>query len=49
MLRAATQRPAEDVGEQQQEDDRLQRHVDQLLGRPGYLDQCALGQDRRVA
>jgi predicted ATPase/DNA-binding SARP family transcriptional activator len=48
MLRAATQRPAEDVGEQHQEDDRLQRHVDQLLRRAGDLDQVALGEDHRV-
>ena len=42
-------RAAEDVDEQQQEDDRLDGDVDQLLGRARGLDQAALGQRQRVA
>ena len=41
-------RAAEDVGEQQQEDDRLQGDVDQRLGRAPGLDQAALGERRRA-
>ena len=48
MARAAGDRAAEDVHEQQQEDDRLDRDVDQLLGRAPGLDQVALGQHERV-
>ena len=47
VLRAAGDRAAEDVGEQQQEDDRLQRHVDERLGRAHGLDQAAPGDARR--
>src|ERR1700745_3683041 len=39
---------AEDVVEQQQEDDRLQRHVDELLGRADDLDHVAPGEHQRV-
>ena len=44
----AADRAAEDVGEQQQEDHRLQRHVDQRLGRAPGLDQAAAGQRQAV-
>jgi predicted ATPase/DNA-binding SARP family transcriptional activator len=43
VLRAAAERAAEHVGEQQQEDDRLQRDIEELLGRAEHLDRVALG------
>ena len=48
LLRAAGDRAAEDVGEQHQEDDRLQRDVDQRLGGAPDLDQAAPGQRQGV-
>ena len=48
VARAVGDRPAEHVQEQHQEDDRLQRDVDELLGRAGELDQVALAEHERV-
>ena len=45
-LGPAGDRAAEDVGEQQQEDDRLQGDVDQRFRGPHDLDQAALGERR---
>jgi predicted ATPase len=48
VLRAVRDRPAEHVEEQHQEDDRLQRNVDQLLRCAGDLDQVALAEHQCV-
>ena len=48
VLRGPADRAAEDVGEQHQEDDRLQGDVDQRLRRAPGLDQAALGQREDV-
>ena len=45
----AGDRSTEYVDEHQQEDDRLQRHVDERLGRAGELDDAALGEGCAVA
>src|ERR1039457_1958993 len=47
VARAVGDRPAEHEQEQHQEDDRLQRDVDELLGRAGELDQVALAEHER--
>ena len=47
-LRAARDRAAEDVGEQGEEDHRLQRDVDERLGGAEGLDEAALGEHERV-
>jgi hypothetical protein len=42
------QRSAEYVGEQQQENDRLQRHVQELFERMDHLEHVPLGEHQRV-